>query len=58
MRPKLSLAEFLPLRLEAMPRPRDMMKGTVTGPVVTPPESKETGIKFSGAMAARTNTAR
>ena len=49
MRPKLSLAEFLSLRVEAMPRPSDIMKGTVIGPVVTPPESKETGMKFPGA---------
>ena len=56
IRPKLSLAEFLSLRVEAMPRPRDMIKGTVMGPVVTPPESKETGMKFSGARKARRKT--
>ena len=57
-RPKLSLAEFLSLRLEATPRPRAMMKGTVMGPVVTPPESKETGMKLPGAKAARAKTRR
>ena len=58
IRPKLSLAEFLSLRVEAMPRPSDIIKGTVMGPVVTPPESKETGIKFPGAAAARAKTAK
>ena len=55
-RPKLSLAEFLSLRVEAIPTPRAMMNGTVIGPVVTPPESKETGIKLAGARAARAKT--
>ena len=35
-----------------------MMKGTVMGPVVTPPESKETGMKLPGAKAARAKTRR
>ena len=47
-RPKLSLVAFLSLRTEARPTPRAMMKGTVMGPVVTPPESKDTGIKSLG----------
>ncbi len=41
-RPKLSLAEFLSVRREARPMPMAMIKGTVMGPVVTPPESKAT----------------
>ena len=56
MRPKLSLAELASLRVEAMPRPRAMIKGTVMGPVVTPPESKDTGIKSPGARAASKKT--
>jgi hypothetical protein len=47
-RPKLSLVAFLSLRTEARPTPRAMMKGTVMGPVVTPPESKDTGMKSLG----------
>ena len=47
-RPKLLLVEFLSLRTEARPTPRAMMNGTVIGPVVTPPESKDTGIKSLG----------
>lgn len=43
MSPKLSLAELASLRVEAMPRPRAMIKGTVMGPVVTPPESRTRG---------------
>ena len=34
-----------------------MMKGTVTGPVVTPPESKAAGMKDEGAKAARMEAA-
>ena len=48
-RPKESSAALESLRMAAMPRPKDMMKGTVIGPVVTPPESKATARKFSGA---------
>ena len=55
-KPKLSLAEFLSLREEAMPTPRAMMKGTVMGPVVTPPESKDTGTKLAGVKKARIKT--
>ena len=58
-RPKLSLVAFLSLRTEARPTPRAMMKGTVMGPVVTPPESKDTGIKSLGTSTmASTNTIR
>ena len=41
-RPKLSASAFESLRMEATPTPSAMMKGTVMGPVVTPPESKAT----------------
>ena len=47
-RPKLSLAEFLSLLIEARPTPIAMMNGTVIGPVVTPPESNATEIKSLG----------
>ena len=56
MRPKLSLEAFLSWRTEATPKPRDIRKGTVMGPVVTPPASKETGMKSAGAKNARINT--
>ena len=35
------------------PTPRAMMKGTVMGPVVTPPESKATARNSFGTKAAR-----
>ena len=44
-RPKLSLEAFLSPRTEARPTPMAMMKGTVMGPVVTPPESNATARK-------------
>ena len=53
-RPKLSSAECLSLRIDAIPAPRAIMKGTVIGPVVTPPESKAVGIKSIGAKIAST----
>ena len=56
MRPKESLLEFLSLRTAARPMPRAMMKGTVMGPVVTPPESKAAGTMLSGARKASRNT--
>ena len=57
-RPKLSLEEFLSVRREARPTPIAMMKGTVMGPVVTPPESKATarnspGTKKEAAISSR-----
>ena len=36
--------------------PSAMIKGTVIGPVVTPPESNATAIKFFGTKIARTKT--
>ena len=48
-RPKLSSAPFLSLRVAERPTPSAMMKGTVMGPVVTPPESNATDKKSSGA---------
>ena len=53
-RPKLSSPLFLPLRTAATPTPKDMMKGTVTGPVVTPPESKDTAQKLDGTKMSAT----
>ena len=55
-RPKLSLVAFLSLRMDAMPTPSAIIKGTVMGPVVTPPESKAAGIKISGTKWERMNT--
>ena len=55
-RPKLSLAAWRSLRMAEIPTPKAMMKGTVIGPVVTPPESKATARNSRGAKAARTNT--
>ena len=54
-RPKLSLWESLSLRSIERPMPIAIIKGTVMGPVVTPPESKASGMKSPGAKAARTN---
>ena len=60
MRPKLFSPAFRPPTVRAIPTPRAMMKGTVMGPVVTPPESKERGRKepfpLSIRMAARQNS--
>ena len=47
-RPKLSLAPSLSLLAAERPTPRAMIKGTVIGPVVTPPESNATAVKESG----------
>ena len=47
-RPKLSLSWFLPWPMDESPMPRAMMKGTVIGPVVTPPESNATARKSPG----------
>ena len=56
-RPKLFSCEFLSLLKAARPTPRAMIKGTVIGPVVTPPESKDTGIKVAGVKIVTMNTA-
>ena len=53
-RPKLSSPLFLPLRTAATPTPRDIMKGTVTGPVVTPPASNEIAQKLCGTKHSAT----
>ena len=55
-RPKLSASAFLSLRMEATPTPSAMMKGTVIGPVVTPPESKATLRKPASDSAASAKT--
>ena len=53
-RPKLSSAAWRSLRMAATPTPSAMMKGTVMGPVVTPPESKATARNSLGTKAAST----
>ena len=50
-RPKLSSAERLSVRMDARPAPSAIIKGTVIGPVVTPPESKAVGIKSTEPMS-------
>ena len=55
-RPKLSSAACLSLRIAETPTPKAMMKGTVIGPVVTPPESKAMARKSAGENIANTNT--
>ena len=55
-RPKLSVLAFSSLRMEATPTPSAIIKGTVIGPVVTPPESKATDRKSGSDRAASTNT--
>ena len=55
--PKLFSSACLPLVwAEATPMPKAIMKGTVMGPVVTPPESKATAKNSSGTMNARRKT--
>lgn len=57
MRPKFSSPPVDLFRPTAeRPMPSAMMKGTVIGPVVTPPESNATAIKFFGTKIARTKT--
>ena len=51
-RPKLSSAAWRSLRMEETPTPSAMIKGTVMGPVVTPPESKATDRKSGSDRAA------
>ena len=43
-----------PARTEDTPRPSAIIKGTVIGPVVAPPESKPISIKDDGAKNATT----
>ena len=54
--PKLLVPAFSDLPMEARPRPRAMMKGTVMGPVVTPPESKATARNSWGTKSVSRNT--
>ena len=55
-RPKLSSVPSGSLRAADKPTPSAMIKGTVMGPVVTPPESKATEEKLDGEKKERTNT--
>ena len=47
IKPKLFSFAFLPPIVIDIPNPIAIIKGTVIGPVVTPPESKESGIKLA-----------
>ena len=53
-RPKLSASAFLSLRMLEIPTPKAKMKGTVIGPVVTPPESKAMLRKSASVKDAKT----
>ena len=55
-RPKLSSAAWRSFRVAEIPTPRAMMKGTVMGPVVTPPESNATARKLLGTKGTRRKT--
>ena len=55
-RPKLLLPPSRVRPTEVRPTPRAMIKGTVMGPVVTPPESKATARKSPGTKAVRRNS--
>ena len=57
IRPKLSLEPSLSLRVEERPTPMAIIKGTVIGPVVTPPESNATAMKSAGAAKESKNSA-
>ena len=51
-RPKLSSAAWRSPRMAETPTPSAMIKGTVMGPVVTPPESNATARNSLGTKAA------
>ena len=55
-KPKLSLALSLSLRAAERPTPNARMKGTVIGPVVTPPESNATATKSDGVKKESKNS--
>ena len=52
-RPKLSSPALPSLRVEETPMPRAIIKGTVMGPVVTPPESNATARKSPGSKGGQ-----
>ena len=58
-RPKLFSLLLRSPKTPAIPTPRAMIKGTVIGPVVTPPESKARGNRLSlpltTSISARAN---
>ena len=58
VRPKPSVSAPLSLRIEATPTPIAMIKGTLIGPVVTPPESNASGTNAGGTNIESINTAR
>ena len=49
-KPKLLSFSFLPELTLARPKPKATIKGTLTGPVVTPPESNAKGINSLGVI--------
>ena len=53
--PKPSVVDVLPLIVDATPTPKARIKGTVIGPVVTPPASKEIGKNLLGVNKANRN---
>ena len=55
-RPKLSFSASASFRMLDTPRPSARIKGTVIGPVVTPPASKATARKLLGTNCASRNT--
>ena len=55
-KPKLSVSESAPFLTDAIPIPRARMNGTVMGPVVTPPESKDTARNSGFVKNAATKT--
>ena len=57
VKPNESSPLLPPLAVEAAkPAPKARMNGTVTGPVVTPPESKQIGRNFGLTIPASMNT--
>ena len=54
--PNASSLSLLSERIDAKPVPIAIKKGTLIGPVVTPPESNANGKKFAGVNIASTNT--
>ncbi len=50
--PKLSSSEPLSPRAIAIPEPKARINGTIIGPVVTPPESNETGTNSGATKSA------
>ncbi len=56
IRPKPSSEEDRPFITEETPIPKARIKGTVIGPVVTPPESRDIGRNSAGVIIATRRT--